>query len=427
MKKEPPKERSSSSIQKRKRDSSTDTLASLPSQKIDSRPASAPEVRADTPKEVTEPSGWQQPESVSSSDIQDFPFVTAASDYCQSANILEPPDAQPAEEGAGARALRKHLYPSNIEKMGVKPAFQLFSAAVTAALSFMKDHAGHTCDAKFASVGPTVEFMNNVSRWFTLMDVSNCHQHIHQNYPDTRDAGCNDMLDVRSALSGLERMLKTGIVAASHTSNVRSSASFVSSGSIIRSGETSSTPSTSASAAVNSAQHLLHEFCTSSKPFLPTPDVAAVSLVAGYISRIVSKKTDYERCVSLVLKAKGSSTSATDGLISHQDRGGLCYPTPELVRVLHALKRFVDAMLLDRASLHKPLETCVMKSVDVIVLLPVLTCDRCDQSQRRKLIELVCRKFMKPLFRNHAVDFTDKKSVAKLYQKKPLSRKFLKL
>ncbi|XP_049266799.1 uncharacterized protein LOC119374049 [Rhipicephalus sanguineus] len=106
MKKEPPKERSCSGIQKRKRDSSTDTLASLPSQKIDSRPASAPEVRADTPKEVAEPSGWQQPESVSSSDIQDLPFVTAASDYCQSANILEPPDAQPAEEGAGARALR---------------------------------------------------------------------------------------------------------------------------------------------------------------------------------------------------------------------------------------------------------------------------------------------------------------------------------
>ncbi|KAH7939554.1 hypothetical protein HPB52_013674 [Rhipicephalus sanguineus] len=275
MKNEPPKERSCSSIQKRKRDSSTDTLASLPSQKIDSRPASAPEVRADTPKEVTEPSGWQQPESVSSSDIQDLPFVTAASDYCQSANILEPPDAQPAEEGAGARALRslgvqadsrstasaflerkkwrekerawkqrnerlqatvdaykKELQQlkeernetplSNIEKMGVKPAVQLVSAAVTAALSFMKYHAGHTCDAKFAGVGPTVEFMNNVSRWFSLMDASNCQQHIHQNYPDTRDAGCNDMLDVRSALSGLEKMLKTGIVAASHTSTVRS-------------------------------------------------------------------------------------------------------------------------------------------------------------------------------------------------------------
>ncbi|KAH6947057.1 hypothetical protein HPB50_016960 [Hyalomma asiaticum] len=71
--------------------------------------------------------------------------------------------------------------------MGVKPAVQLFSPAVTAALSFMKDHAGHTCDAKFADAGPTVEFMKNMCRWFTLMDVSNCQQHIHQNHPDTKE------------------------------------------------------------------------------------------------------------------------------------------------------------------------------------------------------------------------------------------------
>lgn len=47
-----------------------------------------------------------------------------------------------------------------------------------------------------------------------------------------RSAGCNDMLDVRSALSGLE---KTGIVAASHANNVQGS--FVSTGNIIRSSE----------------------------------------------------------------------------------------------------------------------------------------------------------------------------------------------
>ncbi|KAH6926278.1 hypothetical protein HPB50_016221 [Hyalomma asiaticum] len=315
---------------------------------------------------------------------------------------------------------RKHLYPSNIEKMGVKPAVQLFSPAVRAALSFMKDHAGHTCDAKFADAGPTVEFMKNMCRWFTLMDVSNCQQHIHHNHPDTKEfydpedsrlhwlelvfleyiedlkatsapqnfitkethhalvfttvsnvqcirfrlhrgfkfaltrkfssdpieslfgtlrrrAGCNDMLDVRSALSGLEKMLKTGIVAASSTSNVHSSSSFFCSGNIIVSGKPSSMPSTSAAASsksaaatVNSAQQLLRELCTSTKPFLPTPDMAAISLVAGYISRVVTEKIECGRCVSLVTKAKGSSTGALDGLIAHQDRGGLCYPTPEL-------------------------------------------------------------------------------------------------
>ncbi|KAH6926681.1 hypothetical protein HPB50_021196 [Hyalomma asiaticum] len=243
------------------------------------------------------------------------------------------------------------------------------------------------------------------------------------------------MLDVRSALSGLEKMLKTGIFAASSTSNVHSSISFFSSGNIIVSGKPSSMSSTSAAASskrsaaatMNSAQQLLRELCTSTKHFLPTPDMAAISIVAGYISRVVTEKIECGRCVSLVTKAKGSCTGALDGLIAHQNRGGLCYPTPELVRLLHALKGFVDIMLSDRASLHKPMETCLAASVEVIVTLPVLLCDRCDQSRRRRLMELVCKKFMKPLFTNHAVDFTDKNTVARLYQNKPLSRKCLKL
>ncbi|KAH8028844.1 hypothetical protein HPB51_019933 [Rhipicephalus microplus] len=128
----------------------------------------------------------------------------------------------------------------------------------------------------------------------------------------------------------------------------QSSASFASSESIIRSGETSTL---SAVAAVNSAQHLLQELCTSTKLFKPTPDIAADSLNAGYTSRVLREKIDCECSVSLVLKTKESSTSATDGLVSHQDRRGLSYPTAELMRVLDALKRLVDVMLLHRAAL----------------------------------------------------------------------------
>ncbi|KAH8039806.1 hypothetical protein HPB51_008914 [Rhipicephalus microplus] len=209
--------------------------------------------------------------------------------------------------------IRKHVYPTNIEKMGVRTAIQIFSPPVTAALSFLKDQAVHTCDTKFANVAPTMEFMTNMYRWFVLMDVSNCEQHIHQNNPDTRQfsdtkdprlhwlelvfleyiellkeasspenfltketyhalvfttvsnvqciqfllnecdftfvltrkfssdpieslfgflrrtAGCNDVMDVRSAVSGLEKILKTGIVTSSDRSNVNSSTSFCSS------------------------------------------------------------------------------------------------------------------------------------------------------------------------------------------------------
>ncbi|KAH6947863.1 hypothetical protein HPB50_021848 [Hyalomma asiaticum] len=405
-----------------------------------------------------------------------------------------------------------------MEKMGVKSAVQLFSPALTAALSFTKDHEGHTCDANFANAGPIVEFMKNMCRWFTFMDVSDCKQHIHHNHRDTkefsdpedsrlhwlellfleyiedrkatsapqnfltkethhalvfttvsnvecirfllqrgfnfvlarkfssdpieslfgtlrRSAGCNDMLDVSRALSGFEKMLKTGIVAASNTSSVHSSSSFFPSGNIVVSGKPSSMSSTSvpasskrsAAATVSSAQQLLRELCTSTKPFRPTPHVAAISLIAGYISCAVTEKIEGRRCVSLVTKIKGSNIGALDGLIAHQERGALCYQTPELVRLLHALKRFLDILFSDRASLHKPMETCLASGVEVVVTWPVLLCDRCDQSQRRRLMELVCEKLMKPLFTNHAVDFTDKKTVTRLYQNKPFSCKFLKL
>ncbi|KAK8780086.1 hypothetical protein V5799_018573 [Amblyomma americanum] len=38
--------------------------------------------------------------------------------------------------------MRRHLYPSNIEKMSVKTAVQIFSPPVTAALEYMKSQAG---------------------------------------------------------------------------------------------------------------------------------------------------------------------------------------------------------------------------------------------------------------------------------------------
>lgn len=192
----------------------------------------------------------------------------------------------------------------------MKTAVQLFSPAVTAALNYLKDQAGHSCDADFASVGPTVEFMEVFHKWFTCMDVSNLQQHIHRNDADARQfseiddprldwlegefvsyieqlktksrtenflskethhalvfttasnvecirfllsdkkfkfvltrkfssdpieamfgflrrsSGCNDALDVKSAVCRIEKMLKTGIVASSAQSNVRSSTSF---------------------------------------------------------------------------------------------------------------------------------------------------------------------------------------------------------
>ncbi|KAH7978666.1 hypothetical protein HPB49_006330 [Dermacentor silvarum] len=60
--------------------------------------------------------------------------------------------------------------------MNVQRAVQVFSPPVTAAMKLLQEQAGHTCDASFSGVGPTVQFMDTVQRWFVLMDVSNCTQ-----------------------------------------------------------------------------------------------------------------------------------------------------------------------------------------------------------------------------------------------------------
>ncbi|KAH9382059.1 hypothetical protein HPB48_016506 [Haemaphysalis longicornis] len=70
--------------------------------------------------------------------------------------------------------------------MRVKTAVQLFSPPTTAALQYLKSQAGHTCGLEFANVGPTVEFMQIMRKWFALMDVSNTAQYHHTNDPESR-------------------------------------------------------------------------------------------------------------------------------------------------------------------------------------------------------------------------------------------------
>ncbi|KAH7976056.1 hypothetical protein HPB52_008528 [Rhipicephalus sanguineus] len=157
---------------------------------------------------------------------------------------------------------RKHVYPTSMEKMNARRAVQVVSPPVTAALKLLKEQAGHTCDASFAHVGPTVVFMDTMYRWFTLMDNNpDCKQYesedderlgwLEASFLDylaeikrqspaknfltketyegllittisnvEKSAGSNDQTDVRAVLSGIEKALKTGIACTSSSSNV---------------------------------------------------------------------------------------------------------------------------------------------------------------------------------------------------------------
>ncbi|KAL3186923.1 hypothetical protein MRX96_004732 [Rhipicephalus microplus] len=87
------------------------------------------------------------------------------------------------------------------------------------------------------------------------------------------------------------------------------------------------------------ARRELIERLNRNKPLLPTPDVAALAMVGGYLARAVRENIECEECFALLTKPSASTPS--DSLIKHQDRGGLLYPSAQLLDVLYALQKFV--------------------------------------------------------------------------------------
>jgi hypothetical protein len=74
---------------------------------------------------------------------------------------------------------KKHLYPSNLEKMKVHLAVQIFSPAVTASLRYLMDYGGEQF-SHFKQCMPTIKYMEYIFKFFQIHDVSNRTQHIHQ-------------------------------------------------------------------------------------------------------------------------------------------------------------------------------------------------------------------------------------------------------
>ncbi|KAJ4444917.1 hypothetical protein ANN_06716 [Periplaneta americana] len=81
---------------------------------------------------------------------------------------------------------RKHVEPSSFEKMNVLYAVQTFSLEVTSTLDYMKEnHLRLTSRVNFSEAGPTIRFMKNVYKFFTVHDISDKTQHLRRSNPDS--------------------------------------------------------------------------------------------------------------------------------------------------------------------------------------------------------------------------------------------------
>jgi hypothetical protein len=71
---------------------------------------------------------------------------------------------------------KKHIYPSNFEKMNVRRAVEIFSPQVTAAINYLDKYENQD----FSDTGETVKFMEMMYSFFKIHDVNDRTQHIRQ-------------------------------------------------------------------------------------------------------------------------------------------------------------------------------------------------------------------------------------------------------
>ena len=81
---------------------------------------------------------------------------------------------------------RKHVYPSNVEKMNVKRAVDIFSPAVSRALTFLETQAGKSAPVFFADAKPAIIFLQKMYKWFSIHNISDTYKHIRLADPDSK-------------------------------------------------------------------------------------------------------------------------------------------------------------------------------------------------------------------------------------------------
>ncbi|XP_049276291.1 uncharacterized protein LOC119373974 [Rhipicephalus sanguineus] len=253
-------------------------------------------------------------------------------------------------------------------------------------------------------------------------------------------SGTNDTLDVRAALSGLEKILKTGITAASAASNVAHAESSTSVP--LPAGASSSQPSCTLSVPLPSTANtdvqtppsmkkavvvLQRQHHASVLPqYLPSLQISATAYVGGYIARVVSEKVNCENCVSVC--SKPASNQPLLQLTRHQDRGGLLYPSDQLLFVLDTLRAFADGALKDNPTLAKPLSTLTKYTIPALCASRLLKCHSDGSYDHRvRLMNIICIYFLRPLLSNYAFNVTDKQDACKYFARKPLSRKYVRI
>ncbi|XP_023216072.1 uncharacterized protein LOC111618738 [Centruroides sculpturatus] len=257
-----------------------------------------------------------------------------------------------------------------------------------------------------------------LSRNFSSDDIEALFSHVRQL------GGYNDMMDVRSSIFGIEATLKTGLIKASISANVEAREPPLSTTTALISLPAKEIAYSSCSenniALPDKVMKILSRFYNP-QGVQPTMKNAAVAMIAGYIVKVAEESTTCFDCLQKLSRPK--SCSPVLRLIFHQDRGGLKYPSFELVRVLDIISDFVFEALKNVCLKQKGIRKDIVR-----ILIPhfqnLLCCKNCDSSD---FVRVILEKYVNPLFDNFGKAMSEKLQPVKTLHNKPLSRKVMRV
>lgn len=380
---------------------------------------------------------------------------------------------------------RKHVYPTNLEKMNVLRAVQIFSPQVIAAIEHLQENAkGDPAFYIFRKASSTVHFMKTVKQWFDIHDTTYAgsgNKMLITKADDTRllwltgeftsymegiqqtskavgksaftdetfqallfttkstvqtvefllRRGVNSILtrklnsDPIEALFGKLRMMCGGndmLDARAVTAALDHIAKTESSiGSRVK------TQCVDAEEMISTLPQAVFEELKHFKetPVTSSPSVtySGLTYVAGYILKLIS---DFGCDACNILLQTSERTGPLYTLLQGQDSSGLHYPKPEFVALLDKVVYFFEKVVL-----HLP-RTNVLEILQILIQpqlenSPLLSCSEgTDNSHAMRSASLISEKFLRILLVNYTKKVTDRNEKPANYVHKP-SRKLFRL
>ncbi|XP_064470068.1 uncharacterized protein LOC135384812 [Ornithodoros turicata] len=228
--------------------------------------------------------------------------------------------------------------------------------------------------------------------------------------------GYNDRTDAKAALSALHKVLVTGVVQGSSSSNVTEGRNLIGEqcGPLLN-----KRPALSDDAGIEQLKLQLQPHIQKLTSEVTPPrgmKTATLALVAGFLAQVVKERTDCSGCLRGI---QGPSTGSPNlGLVHNLDRGGLSYPTAHFLGFVCTLEETAQALLPTLLTLNRPLQGFIRAALPEVMLNPLFHCNQ-NPLHCKTVAQLVLMKFLRPFIDNTCRDHTQRQARKKLVQNKP--------